>query len=45
MANLNSFPYPVLGHEDDLSGEFSFELEYTLQPLEVLLDIRFQLQL
>jgi hypothetical protein len=40
---LKSFPYPVLGNGDDIDGEFSFTLDYTLEPKEVILDLHFTL--
>lgn len=41
--SIKSFPYPVLGNEDDIEGKFSFGLHYTLEPERVILEGSFLL--
>lgn len=36
-ANNISFPYPVLGNADDITGEFSWEAAYKMSDTEVLI--------
>lgn len=44
MAVDKSYPYPVLGNEDDIEGRFSFSMDYSLEPQRVILDCVFSLE-
>lgn len=44
MTAFKSFPNPVLGNGDDIAGDFSFSMFYTLEPERVLLDGTFHLE-
>lgn len=42
-ATSKSYPFPVLGNEDDISGRFNPSLRYTLEPHTVVIESEFEL--
>lgn len=44
QVNIKSYPYPVLGNEDDIGGSFSVEFRYELSKQEVALNPSFILK-
>jgi hypothetical protein len=40
---IKSFPFPVLGNQDDIRGKFNTSFYYTLQPESITLDCEFDL--
>lgn len=43
-VSTKSYPFPVLGNLDDISGIFSPSMDYTLTPNQVILDCKFELE-
>ncbi len=43
-VSTKSYPFPVLGNLDDISGIFSPAMDYTLEPSQVTLDCTFELE-
>ena len=43
MATSKSYPFPVLGNEDDITGLFKPSLRYSLEPTSIVIDCEFQL--
>ena len=43
-VSTKSYPFPVLGNLDDISGIFSPSMDYTLEPNQVILDCNFELE-
>ncbi len=42
MAITKSYPFPVLGNEDDITGLFRPKFRYTLEPTTVVIDCEFE---
>lgn len=42
MAITKSYPFPVLGNEDDIKGLFRPKFRYTLEPTTVVIDCEFE---
>jgi len=42
-ANIKSYPFPVLGNEDDLAGSFMPHMTYTLEPNKAIINCSFNL--
>lgn len=42
-ASTKSYPFPVLGNLDDISGQFNPSLRYTLEPNKVIIESNFEL--
>jgi hypothetical protein len=42
-AANKSYPFPVLGNEDDISGLFKPKMKYTLEPDKIYIDCEFEL--
>lgn len=42
MAITKSYPFPVLGNEDDIKGLFRPKFRYTLEPITVVIDCEFE---
>jgi len=42
-ASSKSYPFPVLGNEDDIKGLFKPSMRYTLEPNEVVIECEFEL--
>lgn len=44
MDNYIPYPYPVLGNDDDFNGHFTPSMTYSINPTDVSLEIRFDLE-
>ena len=44
MNNYIPYPYPVLGNDDDVNGRFVPSMTYSLDPINVSLNIKFTLE-
>jgi hypothetical protein len=44
MPAIRSYPYPVLMNGEDIEGGFTFELNYLLEPREIRIECKFDLQ-
>lgn len=42
MATTKSYPFPVLGNEDDIKGLFRPKFRYTLEPTTIVIDCEFE---
>lgn len=43
MSSYKPYPYPVIGNDEEISGSFSPEMSYSIDPINTTLNIKFEL--